>query len=162
MKAPDDTTVKLLNALETMRAAAYKSFSDRREYEWKFCLSLWSALAFVDTTLLFGATHAQAAFAIAGRYLPCGTLIAAIGVIAAHIWWTKGLARANGIDGKVANELTEKIREALDFEWDSKLKEAMNTVDNTRGTIFHWSHAVEMALTTLLSAVAVAITAIHG
>ena len=32
-------------SMDSLRQAAYDSFNDRRSYEWKFSLSIWTALA---------------------------------------------------------------------------------------------------------------------
>lgn len=41
-----------LESLEALRRGAYDSFNDRRSYEWKFALAIWTALAVIIAGLL--------------------------------------------------------------------------------------------------------------
>lgn len=154
MNALDENTTKLLTVMESLRAAAYKSFTDRREYEWKFCIALWSALAFVDTALVFGRNGLQTDIPNQTA-LFWGTAITAVIVIGAHAWWTKGLARASRIDAKKGDEVTDKMCDLLGFQWSDDLKCLFREVARTRGSIFHWAHVVELVITGLLAVIAV-------
>src|SRR5262245_19717771 len=40
------------DALEVLRAAAWRNFNDRRDYEWKFSFGIWTALALACGALL--------------------------------------------------------------------------------------------------------------
>lgn len=159
MRSPTDETGKLLVHLEVMRASAYKSFSDRRDYEWKFCISLWTVLIVYVSALVIGPIETGKPMGVTGWPLVLGTLIGGLLVIAVHWRWTRGLSRANAINQEMADQITDQMRSLLEFPWNESIRKLLPDVIATRGKdrhVLHWSHDSELAITILLAALAVA------
>ena len=152
------------DSLETLRAAAYASFNDRRGYEWKFSLSIWSALAVLLAGLVqpikqgevfpFHGTCAWAAFALAGLLL-----------VALHAVWSHWASRANYIDNKIQFHFRdEMINNTLKLPFSSELNEFIKE-HLQREPSFGWtqrSHLVQVCITFLLAAGAVLIVYVRS
>lgn len=103
-----------LQYLEALRLAAYNSFNDRRSYEWKLSLAIWTALA----VLVAGLVHpirTDEVFPFHGKRY--GFLAAGIGflVIALHTYFNNGMARANAIDRTKQRIYEDQIRASISF-----------------------------------------------
>jgi len=151
MHAPTDENAKLLTALELLRSAAYKSFTDRREYEWKFCLSIWTVFTIYLSALVIGPPKSNGSLAISGCSLFLGTFVLSALVVVTHYLWTKGMLRANALNTKMEVQMTESMRTILNFEWDAEVRDYVAQIRSTNGTVKHWSHFAELLITFLLA-----------
>lgn len=155
-------TVKL-EYLEALRKAAYESFNDRRAYEWKLSLAVWTAVAVLIVGLIQPLKEGSA-FPFRGhRYAIAAGLVGLI-VVLLHIYFSNCLARANAIDRKKVRNYHNQIESQLDLE-DSDLKKEIDAhilqlpKAPTHRLLqwWQWGHLVQIAMTTLLVALAVAI-----
>ncbi len=84
--------------LKCSRAAAYKSFNDRRSYEWKMCISIWTPFAVYIGALVTQPVESGKTLPVAGNQLAIGTALVSLIIIAIQVFWTLGLTRANKLD----------------------------------------------------------------
>lgn len=150
--------------METLRAAAYASFNDRRGHEWKLSLGIWTALAVLLAGLVqsnkpgedfpFQGTCAWAAFALAGLLL-----------VALHAVWSHWASRGNYIDNKIQFHFRdEMINNTLKVPFSSELNEFIKA-HLQREPPFGWtqrSHFVQVCITFLLVAGAVLIVYVRS
>lgn len=165
MLSPTEETTKLLVHLEVLRASAYKSFSDRREYEWKFCMALWTVLIVYISALVIGPMESGKPLGVRGWPLFLGTLVGSVLMVVVHWRWTKGLSRANAINQEMADQITDQMRSLLQFAWNDSVRGLLPDVISTRGHdrhVRHWSHDSEIAITILLAALAAAAAFVRG
>jgi hypothetical protein len=134
--------------LENLREGAWESFNTRREYEWKVCLALWTAMAAFIGTLLTGKIELTRAPALM-------TIAVAMAILVLHICWLSGLIKAHAADKKVnlffANTLTEKIG----VSFDSKLSHELKQTRKKWGKLWDWNSLFQIGITALLAAAAV-------
>ena len=157
MRAPNDESAKLIAALELIRAAAYKSFTDRRDYEWKFCITLWTVITIYVSALVVGPVETGKALGVAGWPLFVGTVVASLLLFVVHWHWTIGIARANALNLEMFDQLTEEMRAILEFQWNEGIRKRILAIVPTRDAErhrHHWSHSAELAITILLGALA--------
>ena len=144
-------------SLETLRSAAYNSFNDRRGYEWKFSISLWTALAIVLAGLL-QPTKSGESFPLHGPWVWKLAALTSFGLVFLHAMWNHWASKANKIDTAIAQHFRNKMHDMLEVPFDSGLN---NTItEHRRHHKVGWrqpSHLVQMLVTALLSTAAVLI-----
>jgi hypothetical protein len=137
------------DALETLRNAAWTSFNERRPYEWKVCLALWTGLS-----LFIGAVATRkvpgSAFAVAVI-----VTITAIIIGLNHYRWIAGIERANGIDKMVFLEYWDAMDEIVNFRLTDETREVIREWGShtPRGKQWmgHWSHSFQIWITAILA-----------
>jgi len=152
-----------LQYLEALRQAAYESFNDRRSYEWKLSLAIWTALAIVIVGVVQPLKDGNP-FPFHGRRYAIIAGIAGLMVIFLHIYFSNCVARANAIDRKKARDYNRRIESSLNLE-DTDLKKEINdqikklpsAPEHPLMQWWQWGHLVQIALTILLITLAVGI-----
>jgi hypothetical protein len=155
-----DDERRRFESLESLRLAAYNSFNDRRGYEWKFCLSIWTAQA-VFLAGLLQPTKPDEKFPLT---FPCAWVFAAfIGflIICLHIYWSNGLARANLVDKKIFLFYDRLMQIMLNVHFTEEIKKEIDELPTTKGWT-QWSHLAQVAITTLLAVAVAAIIAVRS
>jgi hypothetical protein len=89
----EKTDAITLQYLEALRLAAYNSFNDRRSYEWKLSLAIWTAIAVLIAGLVQGEK-----FPFIDRRFGIAATIFGLFVVGMHFYFNVGIARANSID----------------------------------------------------------------
>lgn len=131
-----DEVKKRVDALEVARAAAYKSFSDRREYEWKMCIGIWTFLAVFVSALVIG----KELFNVTGAPLFWGTAMICTLTFFLHVFWTVGISRSNAIDLGVTYHYAGKIQEALGITFPCELNTEIDSAKKNGAAESHDGH----------------------
>jgi len=135
-------------SLESLRKAAYVSYNDRRSYEWKLALSIWSSIGLVIVGLVQPIEN--------GKVFPLGGTVAwivalALGVvlIAVHIMFSIVIAKANSIDRAVSVTYMERMREFVNVHFNSTLTNEINEY-SSNNVWWKKSHVAQIIITTIL------------
>lgn len=104
----NDETATKLQALEALWSGARQRFEQRRSYEWKVSLALWTGLALLPVTLLGDSRRLQ--FTVPPICL-VGTLAAGAAIL--HWIWLVGLWASYDHDRDRAIEIEGKMVELL-------------------------------------------------
>lgn len=159
----DDQEKNRMDVLEMLRAAAYKSFNDRRSYEWKMCISIWTPFAVYIAALVTQPIELGKALPMAECQLAIGTAVVSLIILAIQVFWTLGLSRANKLDNMYDWDLRDEMYAALKHQTPSDSATDVEKIKEQRGKLWHWSHGTELLLTLLLGIVAtIAAIARHG
>ncbi|SRR6266404_451807 len=162
MNEPDakiDVSVRL-EYIEALRLAAYNSFNDRRSYEWKLSLAIWTAIAVLVAGLV---QPGQVAFPFHGIRYGVGATIVGMAIVALHVYFSNCLARANTIDRKKVLNYANQIESALQLPDTDLANEIKNLIvklpkpfESRWMLWWQWGHISQITMTILLIAVAVA------
>jgi len=159
----DDQEKNRFDAFEALRAAAYKSFNDRRSYEWKMCIGIWTPFAVYIGALVTQPIEAGKALPMTGSQLVVGTALVSLIILIIQVFWTFGLARANKLDNVYDWDLRKKMYGDLNYPMPTDAVEEWENVKKRKGQLSSWSHATELLLTLILGIVAtIAALARHG
>ncbi len=101
-----------LQYVEALRLAAYQSFNDRRSYEWKLSLAIWTALAVLVAGLVQPSQSGEV-FPFHGIRYGVGATIIGVTIVELHVYFSNCLARANTIDRKKVLNYANQIESAL-------------------------------------------------
>ncbi len=113
-----EVSVKL-QYMEALRLASYTSFNDRRSYEWKLSLAIWTAAAVLVAGLVQPAKSGEV-FPFHGEsYGLAATIVGAL-IVVMHICFNVGIARANSIDRLKERIFSDLIKSELALEKDLK------------------------------------------
>src|SRR6266508_3112644 len=82
-------------SLETLRAAAYASFNDRRGHEWKLAVSVWTTLALFLAGLAQPAKSGES-FPLRGPWVWVLFAVRGLALVILHALWNDCVSRANG------------------------------------------------------------------
>ncbi len=143
-----------IDALEILRAAAYKSFNDRRSYWWKMCISIWTPFALYIGALVTQPIESGKAMPVTGNNLAIGTALVSVMILAIQAFWTFGLARANKLDSMYDWDLRDEMYTALKHPKPTIFASDVEKIKKRMGKLWTWSHGTELLLTLLLGIVA--------
>ena len=142
-------------SLENLRQAAYESFNDRRSYEWKLSLAIWTGQAIFLAGLVqpLGATEN---FPLQAPWGWIGASLAGLVLVLLHITWSNGASKANSVDKGAWIHFAMVMQEMVNAPFNSDLLceiAALPTNRNWR----QWSHFAQVTVTALLAGVSVLI-----
>jgi hypothetical protein len=147
----------VLQYLEVLRLAAYNSFNDRRSYEWKFALAIWTTLALIIAGLL-QPIKADEQFPLHKQKYRIAALVVAGLIMLLHVYFNYGVARANMIDRKKVRNYADHIEARLAIRTTELQKEidlqVANLPQSPRVIWWQWGHIVQIGLTFLLALIA--------
>ena len=143
-----DEDRRRFESLETLRQAAYCSFNDRRVYEWKLNLAIWTTLAVLLAGLVQPSKEG-ATFPLRGTVAWVSVAILGTFVVILHAYWSEGAARANAIDKGVALHNARAMQQMLALPYEGDLKEMIEAHPKRVGWL-QWSHLAQIAITALL------------
>jgi hypothetical protein len=155
---------RLFRSLEAMRAARWNSFDKRRTYEWKFCITLWTALAIFSGSLLRQPSDASQ------KNLPIGRgwvviLACAVGtaLVVIHGYWSVQLSRRNDSDRDAADIYEERMCGLVDVSCKTELEPIAGKLHGRKGRALGYSHQVQIIITALLvvTAICAVLTKLH-
>jgi len=147
---------KRFESITTLMQSAYDSFNDRRSYEWKLSLSIWTALAL----LLVGLVQ-TAKFPVS---FPFSVIISAIMgaiLIYLHIFFSHGVARANSIDKDVFLHYNKEMNKIVNLPFPKKLQDDIDNLPHNKGW-WQWSHRSQIFITILLVMAAVVLIGVRS
>jgi hypothetical protein len=133
------------DALSILWKGAWDNFHQRRNYEWKFCVSIWTAFSIFIASIISGKLVFKSIYILLW-------LIFYGGIITLfHFWFISGIQRAHKLDRNIAIHY-EKIMQYIsnssfskELEYD--LKEARSLWGKLMG---HWGPATQIGITILL------------
>jgi hypothetical protein len=156
MKTPDEAESRLIEALQHLRSAAYTSFTDRREYEWKFCIATWTALAIFVSSLVLKPIASGNYYGISVGILTGLTAVLSVLLCLVHYKWLEGIAKGNAIDQRLEIEVKEHIRSVLKIEWSKGLQKRIDErgKEDESAPPLKWGHKIELSITIMLCSTA--------
>jgi hypothetical protein len=149
MNFMDGKERRRFESLESLRSAAYNSMNDRRSYEWKLSLSIWTTLAVSIAGILQPASK-EAAFPLKGCIwaIPIYALaIAAIVFI--HGYWSDKAARRNKIDTEKAHTYEDEMKKMSGVAFSGALQKKIDEPSKREGWT-EWSHLAQIMITLIL------------
>jgi len=163
-KKPEPDRLKYLDVL---RLAAYQSFNDRRGYEWKLSLAIWTPLAVLVAGLVQPGKEGNV-FPIHGQWYGVLACMAGIAIVGLHIYFNNGVAKANNIDRTKVRMYEDQIHSSLTFNKTDKYREEKDTLarqikmrskppDSPSWQWWQWGHRAQVGITLLLTIAVVAI-----
>ncbi len=144
-----DEERKRFESLEALRSGAYTSFNDRRLYEWKLNLAIWTAQAVLIAGLVQPSKQGEA-FPLRGPGAWIATAVLGVLILLLHAWWSDRAARANAIDKGVALLCSKEMERMAGIALDEELKKRIETHPKQVGWT-QWSHLGELGITALLA-----------
>ena len=153
-----------LEYLEKLRLSAYTSFNDRRSYEWKLALAIWTALAVLLAGLV-QPTEATKIFPFHGHKYGVIALTLGVAILLVQIYFNNGMARANGIDKAKALLYEKQIESMLDLKVDPALADDLKRrilslpaqPHHRLGQWRQWGHLAQITISAILTFAAVAL-----
>lgn len=143
-------------SLESLRKAAYVSYNDRRSYEWKLALSIWSSLGLVIAGLVQPIENGKI-FLLKGTIAWIVALALGVVLIAVHIMFSIVIAKANEIDRGVSLIYMECMQKSVAVQFGDKLTGIINKY-SSNNVWWKQSHIAQIFITIILvTAVAVII-----
>lgn len=150
-----DGEKRRFDALETLRKSAWDSFDKRRTFEWKICISLWTAFAAYIGAVLTGRLTDRI-----GLSTIIAVLSASILIVGLHTSWIRGLGRANRLDRKIAFYFCDLMIQELSVRFPEEIVAEINYLAKRMGLATNWSHFFQIGVTMSLAAGAVSVTAL--
>lgn len=151
-------------SLEALRAAAYASFNDRRSYEWKLSLSIWTALAILLAGLLQPLKSGEE-FPLRGSCVWIVFALAGALLVVLHALWSDWASRANSIDNRIQFHFRdEMMNNIVKLPFSTDLARSIEKHLQSRPA-FGWtqrSHLVQVCITLLLATGAVVIVYVRS
>lgn len=149
-----------LQGMEWLRSAGYNSFNDRRSYEWKFSLAIWTALA-VMTIGLMRPVEAGTVFPFHGKRYGIIATILGIGLNLVHTYFHNRMARANAIDKDIALFYSKQMRAAIGLSFPQALTDRIKALpkhpEHSKLQWLQWGHITQSVITIFLTALVVAL-----
>ena len=140
-----DDEKRAAEVLLSLQASAFNSFNERRRYEWRLCISVWTASAVLLGFLLKGEIQAVS------LWIKWALTGFAAFMIVLHAIWMKGAGRRNRADIHVAYFWEEKTRDVLDVKYPPELESELQALRAKSGRLTSWSFFFQLATTILLA-----------
>ena len=134
--------------LKVLRDMAWASFIERREFEWRVALGLWTALA-AFTSLTLGKDvqfHGNAP-------LICAVVVA-IFLVSLHVFFVAGIIKGNKVDRALAHHYLEEMRPATGSVLPPSLQERVSAHQKQVG-FRSYAHIFQLGVTVVLATTAV-------
>jgi hypothetical protein len=138
---------RLFKALDMLRSAAWTSFDQRRTYEWKFCIALWTALAVFTGALVTQSTDSTKTFHLKGIWPVLLTGTIGFAVAAIHAYWIKGIGEANTVDRKVSYVYEKKMCPLIAVSHSDEILPIVRPRHSRMGMLGNYSHMSQVAIT---------------
>jgi len=138
-----------LNALEKLRNGAWEEFNNRRIYEWKMSMGVWTALAAFIALILTGRVKIPFHFSIYAW-------IVIVSIFFLHAYFSYNLAISNRTDRKKQFFFENKINNILKVSYDDELQKDIATAQKRgkRCPLVDWSQFVQLSVTLILLLIA--------
>lgn len=145
----DDATKRRFDAIASLRTGLWNNFNERRTYEWKLTLGLWTVAAIFISSFLFSGPPK-----ICDERVRWGGYILAAGAIFLHWSFLRGLSRANATDRKVMRYDENILRSLSGAELSKELDCEITCWSKAREQRFlgDWSYGAQFGITIFLYA----------
>ena len=132
------------DAVAVLWKGCWDRIKERRTYEWKTTLTLWTALALLVGALLTNALPA-------GAMLSAGVGVLGALVVAAHWVYLAGLGKRHADDREMAIHYERILRNLTGSDFDPALKDRLATVTKHHRSLFReWSRRVQASVSFIL------------
>lgn len=143
----EDSDRRRFESIYSLMQAAQNSFNERRIYEWKFNLSIWTAFAIVIAGLLQPIKQGET-FPLDYRAIIGSVVLGAL-IIAIHIYWSHCCSRANAIDKKIAIHYSNELKRIISLQFPTELELFISNLPKNIGWT-QWSQLSQITITSLL------------
>ena len=145
---PSQRTGPTFEQLKALREIAWSSFKERREFEWRVALGLWTALAaFISLTL---GKDVQ----FRGNAPLICSIVVGVVLFALHVYFVAGIVRGNKVDRAMAHHYAAEMRQlagsVLPTDLDSRVAKHQRQVG-----LRSYAHVFQLGVTAVLCAAAV-------
>jgi hypothetical protein len=133
---------------------AWDNISERRKYEIRMTFAVWAALAALITALLIQNVRLRVPSENLLLFSLKIPVIVLFCICAAHLYYLKGVGERHNLDRKLARIILRSISDikSLDFPYGAYI----NTLPKLTNCWLDWSRWVQIVVTVVLAAVAVA------
>jgi hypothetical protein len=136
---------KLFDALSTMWSGAWKQFNERRNYEWKLSLGVWTACAsFIGLVITGRISPHLEGWPIAAALAFLGLLLVLV-----HCYFLCGLDHACHNDMDIAKHYELKMQSLSQSPFPDKLEDRLKEARGRTG-LKNWSIVSQAAITLIL------------
>ena len=117
-----------IDALLALRQAAWSRVESHQTFEWRVCISLWTALASFTAIVLQhgGASEYLPLFALYVLTLFLAGILAAI--VQLHWRWLQGFVRGQYIDLNIWYEYRDEIHKLLEWDFPTELRDKIDVL----------------------------------
>jgi hypothetical protein len=141
------------HVISTLRTWTWDSFVQRREFEGKINIGVWTALAALIGILL--SRGISIAHGVA--FVKWGSVAFVVALTSLHVYYIRGLEKAQRLDRNSVHEYDELLEDEFGPFLSDSLKDARKGDKARRGFLKSYSHSFEVGLTLLLGLCIVAI-----
>ena len=141
----------IFDSLSVLWKGGWDNFNQRRNYEWKFCLSVWTAFAIFISSIVSGKLVLKSIWILLGILIVGGT------ITVLHIKYIAGIQRGNRLDREVASYYGELMKDMLNIKFPQELVNRLNDVKSEWGSLTNYSPLTQILITTLLYFVSILI-----
>ena len=134
--------------LNALRAIAWESFAQRREFEWRVALGLWTALAAFASLILGKEVQL---YGIAP--LVCVGVVSIV-LFSMHVFFVIGIARGNKVDRVIAYHYEEEMRRVSNAGLPKALQDRARAHRRQVG-LRSYAHVFQLGVTLVLGLAAV-------
>lgn len=139
-----------LEALEKLRNVAWEEFNNRRIYEWKMSMGIWTALAAFIALILTGRVEISFNF----WHILIAALVIVI-MVCIHFYFMHKLFESNSIARDKEFFFENVIMEILTIHYSSELRDRIGKRQAAKDKCFlDWAHWVQLAVTLVLATLA--------
>jgi len=141
------------DSLTVLWQGAWNQFNERRRYEWKGSMAVWTFYAAYMTAILSGK------FPTLGQQWPVlvSVLLAILAIL--HFRWLHGIASRNQIDQKIALSYEPAMKDMVGVTFDDALTKMIKDAQGHLGDMLgHWSHSSQLGITVALCVASIFVT----
>ena len=140
----DENAKRRFDAVAVLWKGCWDRIQERRTYEWKTTLTLWTALALLVGALLTNALPA-------GCVLSVGVGILGFLVVGAHWVYLGGLGKRHADDRDMAIHYERILRDLTGSDFDQALKDRLAKMTKRQRSLFReWSRRVQASVSLIL------------
>ncbi|MBU0640239.1 MAG: hypothetical protein KKB50_15340 [Planctomycetes bacterium] len=151
--------IRHFEGIDKLRAHSWDSFNRRRDYEWKVCLAIWTALLAFAGIAISGRNGAPPS--ITGWHVLWTTVLVAL-VAVLHGFWVLRLTSANDADKRQALFLADTMLERLGLELPKETKAVVEARKRTKEKAgadamkTRWNETYQIGITAVLCLLGIA------
>lgn len=140
----DTNTKNRFDSIALLWKGAWDNFNNRRVYEWKICLAIWTVFA------IFIGSNISGDYKIFDIKIIVGIILIGGLITIIHARWIFGLGRANRVDREIAIHYERILQKLSNSEFSEKLEKRIKSPRLQMGKVSNWSHSTQIGITLLL------------
>ena len=137
------------DALSILWKGAWDNFHQRRNYEWKFCISIWTAFSIFIATIISGR------LILKSEYILLGIIIGGGIITCLHIYYIFGIQKSNKHDRDIAKHYERRMNYIVNSQFPHELESDLEKGRSQWGKLRNYAPAVQISITILLYASAI-------